>query len=53
MLQTSARIRPKRSAKTPNTMPPTADATSVNDAIDPPVAALIFRSAMSVASTSA
>ena len=53
MLHMSARTRPKRSAKTPKKIPPTAEAAKVTEASEPPVVVLMFRSTISVAKTSA
>ena len=48
----SARVRPKRSATTPNRMPPAAAAMSVTEAIQPAVVVSIARSRMIDATTS-
>ena len=52
-LAISARVRPNRSATTPKTMPPTAEASSVSDPSRPAVGLSMPRSPMSDASTSA
>ena len=53
MLPISARVRPYRSATTPNATPPTAPATSVTDPISPAVALVSPRSLITAVSTSA
>ena len=52
MLPISALVRPKRSAMTPNSRPPAAEAMSVTEPSSPAVGLSMPRSLMSDASTS-